>query len=70
MKRCADVFIDAFFPLFSAGNHPCMLCGAVDGEILRCNIQSCGKFFHRSCLKKGLWPQARFSETQLTCPGA
>lgn len=52
------------------GKHPCMLCKSTEGDIVRCNIPSCGKFFHRSCLKNGLWPQARFSETQLTCPGA
>jgi hypothetical protein len=46
-----------------------MLCQSIEGDITRCSIPSCGKFFHRKCLKNGLWPQARFSETQLTCPG-
>ena len=57
------------FTFFVSGNHPCMLCNSIEGDRMRCSIPSCGKFFHRSCLKSGLWPQARFSETQLTCPG-
>ena len=58
------------------GKHSCFLCKAVSsrepsvGLVEKCSQNGCGKYFHRACLKRyGLWPQARYSEHALTCPG-
>jgi hypothetical protein len=65
-------------PECTSGLHSCNLCrcskatedvGDDGGEVLKCNIANCGRYFHRMCLQKyGLWPQARFSGKLLTCP--
>ena len=59
-----------------SGRHPCVICNALSsndpcfGTVEKCSQAGCGKYFHRLCLKKyGLWPQARYSEHALTCPG-
>ena len=59
-----------------SGKHSCFICKTVTSSEIpgqlteKCSQNGCGKFFHRSCLKKyGLWPQARYSEHALTCPG-
>jgi hypothetical protein len=58
------------------GKHSCFICkdtGSKEssvGVVEKCSQTGCGKYFHRLCLKKyGLWPQARYSEHALTCPG-
>ena len=58
------------------GQHSCFICkvantnGSSLGPVEKCSQAGCGKHFHRLCLKKyGLWPQARYSEHALTCPG-
>ena len=58
------------------GQHPCFICKTAEtkdetlGSIEKCSQAGCGKYFHRSCLKKyNLWPQARYAEHALTCPG-
>jgi len=53
---------------YFADQHSCFICKSNDGNRERCSISSCGKFYHRECLRSSLWPQARFSETQITCP--
>ena len=51
------------------GIHTCLLCGKADADVERCNVNGCGRFMHRSCLKEsGLWPQARYSGNLFTCP--
>ena len=59
-----------------SGKHSCFICKSVscndspNHSTEKCSQAGCGKYFHRSCLKKyGLWPQARYSEHALTCPG-
>ncbi len=52
-----------------SGVHPCQLCKETGSDVQRCSVNACGRFFHPSCLKdSGLWPQAQFTATQLTCP--
>ena len=51
------------------GKHECFVCkntGTTSkaddslGSIEKCSTAGCGKYYHRTCLKKyGLWPQAR-----------
>ena len=54
----------------SLGKHKCMLCSSKEGHVERCNVNGCGKYMHRNCLKSaGLWPQARFAGNLYTCPG-
>ena len=56
-------------PECSTGKYRCHLCKSDEGVVLRCNSNGCGRFYHRKCLlETGLWPQARLSEKQLTCP--
>ena len=59
-----------------SGKHSCFICKSIlckdspNHPTEKCSQAGCGKYFHRSCLKKyGLWPQARYSEHALTCPG-
>ena len=59
-----------------SGKHSCFICKNVTCKETssqpteKCSQTGCGKYFHRSCLKNyGLWPQARYSEHALTCPG-
>ena len=59
-----------------AGQHSCFICNEPGTNELslgiteKCSQAGCGKYFHRLCLKKyGLWPQSRYSEHALTCPG-
>ena len=59
-----------------SGKHSCFICKSIscndspNHPTEKCSQTGCGKYFHRSCLKKyGLWPQARYSEHALTCPG-
>ena len=50
--------------------YKCQLCHLGGGNLVKCSIINCGRFFHFECLNKnGLWPQHRITgDKQLTCP--
>ena len=51
------------------GVHACLLCKQTGEGVQRCSVTNCGRFYHPACLRdSGLWPQAQFTEKQLTCP--
>ena len=52
-----------------SAQYKCNLCHS-GGDVVKCSIINCGRFFHFECLNKSnLWPQHRITgDQQLTCP--
>ena len=52
-----------------SGQYKCQICHQ-GGNVVKCSIINCGRFFHLECLEKNnLWPQHRITgDQQLTCP--
>ncbi|KAM6961098.1 histone-lysine N-methyltransferase NSD2 [Aplochiton taeniatus] len=38
-------------PECSSGVHPCFCCKQTEGETHRCNVLSCGRFYHEACVR-------------------
>ncbi|CAB1330405.1 unnamed protein product [Coregonus sp. 'balchen'] len=38
-------------PECTSGVHQCFSCKLSDGEVHRCNVQHCGKFYHEACVR-------------------
>ncbi|XP_036384462.1 histone-lysine N-methyltransferase NSD3-like isoform X1 [Megalops cyprinoides] len=39
-------------PECKAGTHACFSCKVVDGDVTRCAVGGCGRFYHESCARK------------------
>ncbi|XP_035391480.1 histone-lysine N-methyltransferase NSD3 isoform X3 [Electrophorus electricus] len=48
------------------GSHPCFSCKVADGEVKRCLVSGCGRYYHETCARKypGTAPEPR----GLRCP--
>uniref|UniRef100_A0A8C8CGP3 Nuclear receptor binding SET domain protein 2 n=1 Tax=Oncorhynchus tshawytscha TaxID=74940 RepID=A0A8C8CGP3_ONCTS len=38
-------------PVCTSGVHQCFSCKLSEGEVHRCNVQHCGKFYHEACVR-------------------
>lgn len=36
----------------SPGSHPCFSCKDMEGEVKRCSVNGCGRFYHDTCARK------------------
>ncbi|XP_019732732.1 histone-lysine N-methyltransferase NSD2 [Hippocampus comes] len=50
----------------STGVHPCFTCKQSDGDVRRCHVAHCGKFYHEVCAR--LSPLTVFDNKGLRCP--
>ncbi|KAG7459038.1 hypothetical protein MATL_G00226990 [Megalops atlanticus] len=50
----------------STGVHPCFTCKRTDGEVKRCMVQHCGKFYHEACAR--LSALSVFESKGFRCP--
>ncbi|KAM9777839.1 histone-lysine N-methyltransferase NSD2 [Neosynchiropus ocellatus] len=50
----------------STGVHSCFTCKQSEGEVRRCHVAHCGKFYHESCV--GLSPLTVFDNKGFRCP--
>ncbi|KAG5834215.1 hypothetical protein ANANG_G00259210 [Anguilla anguilla] len=48
------------------GTHACFSCKAADGDVRRCAVGGCGRFYHESCARKH--PGATSDPSGLRCP--
>uniref|UniRef100_A0A6Q2ZJF2 Nuclear receptor binding SET domain protein 2 n=1 Tax=Esox lucius TaxID=8010 RepID=A0A6Q2ZJF2_ESOLU len=53
-------------PLSCLGVHPCFSCKGSEGEMRRCGVQHCGKFYHDACLRPN--PLTVFDNKGFRCP--
>ncbi|KAJ7988826.1 hypothetical protein DPEC_G00313220 [Dallia pectoralis] len=49
-----------------SGVHPCFACKGSDGEVRRCSVLHCGRFYHDACLRPN--PLAAFDNKGFRCP--
>nr|XP_057933794.1 histone-lysine N-methyltransferase NSD2 [Doryrhamphus excisus]XP_057933795.1 histone-lysine N-methyltransferase NSD2 [Doryrhamphus excisus]XP_057933796.1 histone-lysine N-methyltransferase NSD2 [Doryrhamphus excisus] len=50
----------------STGVHPCFTCKRSDGEVRRCHVAHCGKYYHEVCAR--LSPLTVFDNKGFRCP--
>ncbi|XP_028293276.1 histone-lysine N-methyltransferase NSD2 isoform X2 [Gouania willdenowi] len=50
----------------SSGLHSCFHCKQSEGEVRRCHVQQCGKFYHEACVR--LNPLTVFDNRGFRCP--
>ncbi|XP_037098191.1 histone-lysine N-methyltransferase NSD2 isoform X1 [Syngnathus acus] len=50
----------------STGVHPCFSCKRSDGDVRRCHVAHCGKFYHEVCAR--LSPLSVFDSKGFRCP--
>ncbi|KAM9842555.1 histone-lysine N-methyltransferase NSD2 [Aulostomus maculatus] len=50
----------------STGVHSCFTCKQSDGDVRRCHVTHCGKFYHESCVR--LSPLTVFDNKGFRCP--
>lgn len=50
----------------AAGIHSCFSCKESAGELLRCYVPQCGKFYHEACVR--LSPLTVFDNKGFRCP--
>ena len=51
------------------GVHACGICGDKTGTVSKCNMSSCGKWFHTTCLTRyTIWPQHKINNGSFYCP--
>uniref|UniRef100_A0AAY4AHW2 Histone-lysine N-methyltransferase NSD3 n=1 Tax=Denticeps clupeoides TaxID=299321 RepID=A0AAY4AHW2_9TELE len=48
------------------GSHPCFSCKAAEGEVKRCSVAGCGRFYHEPCARKH--PGTSVDSRGLRCP--
>uniref|UniRef100_A0A8C1LIW4 Histone-lysine N-methyltransferase NSD3 n=1 Tax=Cyprinus carpio TaxID=7962 RepID=A0A8C1LIW4_CYPCA len=36
----------------SPGSHPCFSCKVVEGDVKRCSVNGCGRYYHETCARK------------------
>uniref|UniRef100_A0A6Q2X835 Nuclear receptor binding SET domain protein 2 n=1 Tax=Esox lucius TaxID=8010 RepID=A0A6Q2X835_ESOLU len=53
-------------PDCTSGVHPCFSCKGSEGEMRRCGVQHCGKFYHDACLRPN--PLTVFDNKGFRCP--
>uniref|UniRef100_A0A8C6LSH9 Nuclear receptor binding SET domain protein 2 n=1 Tax=Nothobranchius furzeri TaxID=105023 RepID=A0A8C6LSH9_NOTFU len=53
-------------PECSSGAHSCFICKQLEGEVRRCHVPHCGKFYHESCVR--LNPLTMFDNKGFRCP--
>ncbi|KAJ0044205.1 hypothetical protein NL108_008122, partial [Boleophthalmus pectinirostris] len=53
-------------PECSSGVHSCFSCKNSDGEVRRCHVPHCGKFYHEACVR--LSPLTVFDNKGFRCP--
>lgn len=39
-------------PSLSPGSHPCFSCKDMEGDVKRCSVNGCGRFYHDTCARK------------------
>ncbi|XP_046335260.2 histone-lysine N-methyltransferase NSD2-like isoform X2 [Haliotis rufescens] len=49
-----------------SGTHVCFSCKKSDGEVRRCSVSQCGRFYHEECVVK--YPQSHVEGKKFTCP--
>ncbi|XP_041133705.1 histone-lysine N-methyltransferase NSD2-like [Polyodon spathula] len=50
----------------TSGIHSCFACKKSDGEVKRCMVLQCGKFYHEDCARK--YPPSVFANKGFRCP--
>ncbi|XP_073340595.1 histone-lysine N-methyltransferase NSD2 [Pagrus major] len=50
----------------STGKHSCFHCKQSEGDVRRCHVQHCGKFYHEACIR--LNPLTVFDNKGFRCP--
>ncbi|XP_060712649.1 histone-lysine N-methyltransferase NSD3 isoform X3 [Hemiscyllium ocellatum] len=50
----------------TTGNHTCFSCKLSDNVVKRCSVNSCGRFYHESCLRS--YSSAQFEGKGFRCP--
>ncbi|XP_024858139.1 histone-lysine N-methyltransferase NSD2 isoform X2 [Kryptolebias marmoratus] len=50
----------------SSGAHKCFICKQPEGEVRRCHVPHCGKFYHEACVR--LNPLTMFDNKGFRCP--
>ncbi|XP_072313696.1 histone-lysine N-methyltransferase NSD2 [Eucyclogobius newberryi] len=53
-------------PECSSGVHSCFSCKSSEGEVRRCHVPHCGKFYHEACIR--LSPLTVFDNKGFRCP--
>uniref|UniRef100_A0A8C2HYG1 Nuclear receptor binding SET domain protein 3 n=1 Tax=Cyprinus carpio TaxID=7962 RepID=A0A8C2HYG1_CYPCA len=41
-----------FVTSLSPGSHPCFSCKVVEGDVKRCSVNGCGRYYHETCARK------------------
>uniref|UniRef100_A0AAV2JH78 Histone-lysine N-methyltransferase, H3 lysine-36 specific n=1 Tax=Knipowitschia caucasica TaxID=637954 RepID=A0AAV2JH78_KNICA len=68
--QCLDLTLKAddklLCPDCSSGVHTCFSCKSSEGEVRRCHVPQCGKFYHEACVR--LSPLTLFDNKGFRCP--
>ncbi|XP_036450257.1 histone-lysine N-methyltransferase NSD3 isoform X1 [Colossoma macropomum] len=48
------------------GSHPCFSCKVAEGDIKRCSVNGCGRYYHETCARK--YPGSAAEPRGLRCP--
>ncbi|XP_072515394.1 histone-lysine N-methyltransferase NSD3 isoform X3 [Salminus brasiliensis] len=48
------------------GSHPCFCCKVAEGDVKRCSVTGCGRYYHETCARK--YPGSAAEPRGLRCP--